>query len=847
MAITFKLTDLRTNSEYDLNPGGSDPDVLLVIESLQMGSRSKEPLWHTGSDGRQKMLICHEGARGCSFELIFRGSRDTAYNNLIRLNRWLELAIDGELNPQNSRPVYLRVKLEGATTATDHRVQFGMTDPSTTILTPITAPNGVDAPLWRVGVSLVLYPTGGPAQPYYLHNALHNGAFDRWNAAGTEPYGWQATSAGGTLAKATFKKLVGRFSCRVEADTNNQGLRADAVPVPAYHLAIASVWVIVESGTWKLQIFRGTGNGTEMIVLEDITAAALTANTGSIVQDTAVDEAGNTWYQLKLAQVTLHETQTMFVRWVLDGDDADSVSWVDAFQLRTVEAENRFQDPHMMHFDRNTYGDFLVRTGGAWSTVVQTTSANFDSDGEFVTTAAALSVTWDTVTSAAVSMRTQVLTPNRQNDSWLCRFWMRFVSDGNTTVRFQLRDGADNVLDTVDVTEETIGDVDTASATGGDTATWYLIELTGTNSSAPGVYLIFYPTATGSGASMQFYFDELYIYGSSGPTFHGAFISDWRLENRNDYSDSNETRFNYLHLFNLPGDAPCAIKVRGHVISGLDTARQLWIATAPETRYPYIQHSYEAETTGSFTPNTDARWTDTGGGAEATASGGTYNRFLSTTSGGSGLGYTLDYIYMSIPNATLLEEIHRWGSRPLRVFARARTEDAASAQVYFTLATQNSTITRTNRVVTFTASNVWEWLDLGPLHLYYTDDGVRTTHNVSAVLRIYAAAANTMHVDIDKVEFLPVPDGGYGVWRFYEFGTFGQYVLDGVKREMTYVLDGTEIVTPYSGVYEFMPGHVAHEVIFGTAKSTGEHTLGDIIDFSAIEIYPQTTHLLGTI
>lgn len=843
MAITFTLTDLRSNNEFDMRPDpSSDPEIMLSLESLQMFSRDKQPVWHVGADGRQRLIQCHEGARGVSFTLIFRGSRDTAYNNLMRLNRWLELAIESELNPQNSYPIYLKVKLEGATNATIHRVQFGVTDPSSTILNPVTIASGVDAPLWEVGVALVLYPFGRSQLPYYLNNALHNGAFDRWNAAETEPYGWQATATGGTLAKATFKKLVGRFSCRVTTAANNEGLRADAVPVPAYHLAIASAWVIIGSGTWKLQIFRGTGAGTEMIALEDLTAAVLAANTGGVVQDTAVDEAGNTWYQIRVAQVTLHETQTMFVRWAQDGAGTGQ-SWIDAVQLRTVEAENRFQDPHFVHFDRNTWGDFMIRGGNAgFMTVAKTTTANFDSDGEFVTTASSLDVTFDTVTSSNVSIRTRVLNDSRQGDAWVCRFWMRFVSDGATTLRVQLRDGADNVLDTVDITEETIGDVDVLSDTGGDAATWYLIQLDGTNSSAPGVHAIWYPTATGSGTSMRFYLDELYIYSGTGPTFHGAFISDWRLENRNDFSDSAEEQYNYMHMFNLPGDGPCAIKLRGHVISGVDVARQLWIAAAPETRYPYIQHSYEAETTGGFTPNTDARWTDT---ADAAASGGNYNRFLSTSDSDT-LGTGRDYIYMSIPDATILEEIHRWSGRPLRVFARARAEHS-SGEMYFELATQNATVTRANRRQSFTAVNTWEWIDLGPLHLYYTEDGVRTTHNVSAVFRIYATANDTYHVDIDKVEFLPVPDGGYGRWRFYEFGTFGQYLLDGLNQEMTYVLDGTEIHTPYSGIYEFMPGHVAHMVIFGTAKATGEHSLTDIIDFTGVEIFPQTTHLLGTI
>jgi len=846
MALTFKLTDLRPNSEFDMAPTGSDPAVMLEIESLQMFSRDKQPLWHTGADGRQRMIQCHEGARGVSFQLIFRGSRDTAYNNLMRLNRWLELAIEAELNPQNSYPIYLEVKLDGATTATIHRVQFGVTDPSTTILTPVTALSTTDAPLWLVNVALVLYPTGTQEQPYYLHNALSNGAFDRWNAAETEPYGWQVTSAGGTLAKATFKKLVGRFSCRVTTAANAEGLRADAVPVPAYHLALASVWVIIGSGTWKLQIFRGTGNGTEVIALDGLTAAVLAANTGSVVQDTAVDEAGNTWYQLRLAQVALNTNQVMFVRWVQDGAGSGQ-SWVDAFQLRTVEAENRFQDPHIVHFDRNTYGDFFLREGTAGlMTVVKTTSQNFDEDGQFVATASALSVTFDTVTVASVGIRTRVLTPNRQGDSWLCRFWMRFSSDGNTTLRYQLRDGADNVLDTVDVTEATIAATATASETGGDAATWYLLELSGTNSAAPGVYLIMYPTATGSETSMVFYFDELFVYGSSGPTFHGAFISDNRVANRNDFDDSNETLFNYLHLFNLPGDAPCRIKARVDITSLSTDPRQFWLATAPETRYPYIQHSYEAEESGGyFTANTGARWTDDTG-TPTGSSGGSKNVFLSTSDSDT-VGTGRDYLYMSIPTATILEEIHRWGARPLRVFVRAQTTDIASAEMYFELATQNATVTRANRRTGFTANNTWEWLDLGPLHLYYTEDGVRTTHNVSAVLRIYATANNTKSVTVDKVEFLPVPDGGYGRWNFYEFGTVGQLLLDGQNEEMTYVLDGTEIHTPYSGVYAFAPGHIAHVLIFGTASSLGVHTLSDVFSIYSIEIYPQTTHLLGTI
>ncbi len=841
MTHTFQITDLRKNSYFDLNEGATD-GVQLSLENIQLFTRDKQPIFHVGSDGTQQMIACHEGARGASFAINLGGTRNTAFNRLHRLNRWLERAIEAELNPDNSWPIYLKIKLDGATNATVHRIQFGMTDPSGAVLTPFSAGAGTDTEiwLWMVGVTLVLYPTGTLENPYYMNNMLHNGAFDRWNAAETEPMGWEAVS-GGVLAKAIYRGLIGRFSCKVTAGANNRGIRSDSVPIPAGHLSILSAWVIVESGTWKLQIW----SGGELVALQNVTAAALAANTGGIVQDTALDRAGNTWYLIKIAQVDVTNDRNMFVRWTLQTGDT-GVSWIDGVQLHTVEAENRFPDPHIQSFGNGTpWGDFF-RVSDSYIAAGQDTDHHFDADGEFVATASGLVVTLSTLTSTAGHIRTVLMAPNRQDDSWMVRFWMRFVSDGATTLRATLYDGGDNVVDYVDITEETIAAVDVQSGTGGDTETWYQIQLDGTNSNAPGGYVKWEATATGSGADMSFYLDELFVYTGTGPVFNNAFISDWTMLNRNDYDDSNESRFNYFHLFNLPGDAPCRIKLTGYVV-GADAARQIWLATAHEQRYPYIQHSYEAEEgDGYWTPNTGARWTDTTDGGGATESGGSYNRFASTSDTPT-LTAGRDYIKMSIPDATRLEENHRWGARPLRVFARARTSEKESAYINFELATQNETVTRANTYRTFTADDTWEWVDLGPLLLHYNDDGLRTAHNVSGVLRIYVECDNGETVDIDKVEFLPTPDGGYGRWRFYEFGTFGQFLLDGVKEEMTYLTDGTDIPTPYSGVYKFLPGHIAHVVIAGTANGSNAHTIGDKLDFTSVAIYPQTTHLLGTI
>jgi hypothetical protein len=841
MTHTFQITDLRKNSYFDLNEGATD-GVMLSLEGVQLFTRDKQPIFHVGSDGQQQMIACHEGARGAAFQINLGGTRNTAYNRLHRLNRWLERAIDAELNPDNSWPIYLKIKLDGATNATIHRIQFGMTDPSGAILTPFPASGaGTDTEiyLWMVGVTLVLYPTGTLETPYYLNNMLRNGAFDRWNAAETAPLNWQIVSSG-VLTKSLYG-LIGRYSCQVTAGANGRGIRSDSTAVPAGHLAILSAWVLVSSGTWKLQIW----SGSELVALENITAAALAANTGSIVQDTAVDRTGTTWYLVMIALANITTDRNMFARWTLQTGDTGT-SWIDGMQLHTVEAANRFPDPHIQSFDNNTWGDFFKRGGTlGFATIVQTTSAHFDADGEFATTASALDVTWDTVTSANMSLRTVLMNPHRQDDSWIARFWVRFANDGGTSLKATLYDGADNVIDSVTWNEENQGDQDIGSATGGDTVTWYQFELSGTNSEAPGVYVQWEPTATGAGVSMHFYLDELFVYSGTGPVFNGAFISEWTMLNRNDYDDSNTNRFNYFHMFNLPGDAPCRIKLNGYIV-GADTPRQFWLATAHEQRYPYIEHSYEAENETYWTPRTEdgALWTGTAGGA--TESGASYNRFASTSDTPT-LGSGRSYIKMSIPDATRLEENHRWGANPLRVFVRARTSEAASAYINFELLTQNETVTRANTYRSFTADDTWEWIDLGPLLLHYNDDGARTLHNISGVFRIYVECDNTETVDIDKVEFLPTPDGGYGRWRFYEFGTFGQFLLDGVKEEMTYLVDGTDVPTPYSGVYKFLPGHISHVLIAGTANNSNVHAIGEKIDFTSVAIYPQTTHLLGTI
>ena len=187
----------------------------------------------------------------------------------------------------------------------------------------------------------------------------------------------------------------------------------------------------------------------------------------------------------------------------------------------------------------------------------------------------------------------------------------------------------------------------------------------------------------------------------------------------------------------------------------------------------------------------------------------------------------------------------------MRVFVRARTDAAtpSDSSVWFELATDDGNTTQANTAVAFTATDDWEWLDLGPLNLHYNLNAVGTAQTIAAgeTLRIWASAKTGEDIDIDVVYYLPVPAGGYGRWRFPGMQALSYFLVDGATETVARYVEGKDIYTPYDGVWEFTPGHVAHRVIMGVANGSNKHVITDEIKVRGLAIFPQTTGLLGTI
>lgn len=250
MTMTFSLTDLRGNNEFDLLSG----DAKALLTGVQLFTKDDRALWHVGSSGQSQLLDLMHGDRGAAFQVTLGGTVNEAYNKLAILERWINQANRAEFEDGRTWPVYLAVKMSTATNTTYNRIKYATLDTSGAVIHPVTNWTNNAIPVYGATLVLSLHP-GTTSEPVQLQNALVNGALQRWNDDKTAPLGWdEYTSA--TLTPVADRVLIGERACKVTVTATGRGIQSDLATVPAYHLAVGHMWISLDdgSGTWKLEL-----------------------------------------------------------------------------------------------------------------------------------------------------------------------------------------------------------------------------------------------------------------------------------------------------------------------------------------------------------------------------------------------------------------------------------------------------------------------------------------------------------------------------------------------------------------------------------------------------------------
>lgn len=832
MAWELTLTDGLNSIE--LHP--ADRSTMFVLgRNIQLFSGETYTDYHEARDGTRQLLNVRPGDHVAQFLISVPGTRQDGYNTLTRLRRWIkgpdQQAIRAEMS-ENALPVYLLVQPDGVSNATRWRVRSGNIVEADGLVHPAVAKPSSGYAGHALGIELALYPTGEAAELIELNNVVVNGHFER---AGTDkiPYGWTG-GANITIERTSERALIGQYSALIENTLNLQSVVGDSATVPENHLMVMTCWLSGLEGTWDLQL--QTGAGTALVSVTDLTAA----NIANHAVDSRVDRAGNVWYLLKLEQVSLNATTT--VRPAIrsnTGNTAGSV-YVDGVSIMTVAAINIIPNPAM---------DMPGAAGGSlvagWSIDVTSgggtgvTGFTIDTDDYFIAPASQ-EVTVD-ATSPAWRYWSLTFDENRQDEFYTLRFWLKVdTTSGTSAFKVCLRDRNGTLVNSIDnISTSTVAGLALASKTGGDSATWYQMELTGTNDKGPGIYISFEEYATNASGNIRFHVDEVYLYRGTGPVFRGVQMFGRFVYNRNDWDGSNPHRVNTVDFYNIPGDVDAKLVLDWYLTkASITSGQRAMLSKQVEERWPAVRIDREAEAAGGWwqAGTGSGTWSDAN---DTGASAGVY-RLLSSTGAGT------NYLAMSVR----ANETAAFYSVPRRVLARVR---ASSLSTTFQLKYKVSagSVTTTNEAVSVQVVDTYEIIDLGEINVYVTPGADGYWFTVGNNIELHVTTPSSIHTTrIDTVYFFPSEAGSFVQAIAGQFVATSEWIrFDGEAGEVYRASEGVPL--PYTGslVTTLAHGQRMTRLAFLWAELDGEHIIATASTSALVraKIRPRTTMLLGTV
>lgn len=810
---TLILTDFH--EEVELTPASRNP-FIVHYEGFDFGtSAGSVPEYHVDVNGEQVMLSFRPSDRSARFKISANQSRAEALDSMTILRRWIsgptQQAARAELD-HNIRPVFLKVLPVGATNYTIHRVRYGHIQEGTAHINPYADRQGNPKVLKAV-VELVLYPSGGAENEIHADNVLDWGLFDKYDSGVGLGWTLQGTATGQIVQD---KALVTRYSQKIIAAANNDGILSDNGVVPKRHRCIGVVWLLVESGTWNVTL--GIGGSADTTVT-GITAA----NIASKAEQSVNDRNGNTWYQIKLTQTTLATTSSAAIRVYASGA---GTAYLDGVSVATVRAVNLTTNPDM-EVERPSLGPAgwvaPVHEFGAVdpnSVLISRDDSNFF-DGLY-----GMSLTFaDPVTGVTGGyVRSHLMEPDFGGIEYTSRCWVRIHDDAGAIFRLGMYDGAGNLLDSVEFDESDIASKDIASATGastGDGETWHLMELKATNNDAPGVLVkldLAQDSPSGAGNPV-IYVDDWYVYRGDGAQFDGLQMWGEQVYFRDDWDASNERLDNRVRIFGVPGDNDAQLRLdMTYYTANSGEAKTVYLSKeVEERRWRPVSASYEAELwqagTGTWTTGTD----------DTSASGGAYRRY-STAAQGTG---TLLSLFPP-------DDIPALSAVPRVVYAIARASHANATLQLKRYADGGNTVVA-NDAASFTNAATWELLELGPFSQYVSPYADYWALNSWLELSAKMNQSGSQTIDIDTVWLLPAGREHFIIMPFLDVDYADQIRLSGVSKEVFMAREGAPRPWAGSGLWAVPSGFrtttlrvlatrgTANEIKLGTRSNPSEY------------------------
>lgn len=816
MTTIFRLTDKRAGSEFNLNSLADGAYAL--AGGLQLFTRDQQAIWHTGIDGVARLLRLIHGNYGAAFQLALGGTWPQAHRRLAKLERWVNQANEANYETGRTWPVYLALKVEGMETESFHKVVYAVVDTQAALVNPVTTNTTNSVPVY--GATLVLSLEPGTSQfPIEIGNALRNAATENWRDDGSLPLYW------GKLGTPTFTRvydrvLFGDSAVKITAGTVGDGISSTYTEVPVNHLATATAWISMDnsSSVWAFRIYS-PGDGA-VASQTGITYAWLQTN----ALETHIDRNGNAWYLVRCEQspANLSLSTSLRVDFYETSNTGTDVVYFQGAVLKTVKFVTIPPSP-----DNPTGVD-----GSGWdyeTADTKNTTAATDPVNKFEGEAS-WDVSFSTTTDTDGFFQTRLFMEDVRNETFVAQFWARMIEDGGASAIVELRDSANNVLDSREFNNgggaSDLSNVADEEMQGVDEQTWYAIRLSGTNTLAPGVRLVFRPTDTGTIDDFNFLFGSTYIYREDGFVADSVFVTGPDVWNRSDATTANPDRSGSLLLFNLPGDRDAVLdwEIEPYNYSG-SSSKIVRCWALPISRRKGAPAEIEAEL---MTKN-GVLWTVT---ADSSAQGGSMMRYAADGSPSSA------YIYHRIPADRLAD----WSCAPYQIFVRAKASATASAAVWLEVSTNSGLTLDTFDPVSFPATG-YHWLFLGTVNLNYSEGALSSGRGIPAVdLRIYAEQATPQTVDIDFLAARPALADRHAAWRFPEFSTYDRFSISGSDRAV--VRRMTPVPTIGEPPWLLEPGPVAHRIFFTQTTTAEAHTLADKVTVR-LAVWPRTSNLSG--
>jgi len=341
----------------------------------------------------------------------------------------------------------------------------------------------------------------------------------------------------------------------------------------------------------------------------------------------------------------------------------------------------------------------------------------------------------------------------------------------------------------------------------------------------------------GSGDATQitrFNVDGAYLSVTSALNTGRSWMSSQAIDNRNDPTDANPGRINYIDVWGIPGDAPALVNTQLDWTAITGTPQIIYMGRDIDGSIVSADRKHLIESdeySTSFANN--ATWS-TGTGS----SDNHFHRLTQDGSGSEGSGRIVD-------DLTDTEALNLW-SKPSRVFGRVRTSDSDST----------FKVTIGGTVVFFESDalspspnvNQWELIDFG---LVNPVGSIATSHpdggapDVLSQFDVTIPASSSATADIDFLLFIPV-DEFITIDTQVDITTSRDVHIRGQYKDVVMQTQGVSENSKLGSLWFLEPGNKANRFVFAMCDEVDqEHTLTDAARVT-LTIIPRSRHLLGT-